>query len=121
MGRLCMRYRAFGRTGWQTSEIGFGTWGMGGWTGSDDEESRRAIDRALALGCNFFDTAWVYGQGKSEQLLGQALRLARPELVDQPPRFALRRSAVALAKAEGRARSGQAPTQQPRVYVATKI
>lgn len=69
-----MRYRPFGRTGWQTSEIGFGTWGMGGWTGSDDGESLHAMDRALALGCNFFDTAWVYGQGKSEQLLGRALR-----------------------------------------------
>jgi len=71
-----MRYRAFGRTGWQVSEIGYGLWGMGGWTGSDDEESLRALDRALALGCNFFDTAWAYGQGKSESLLGQAL-LAR--------------------------------------------
>ncbi len=69
-----MRYRRFGRTGWQVSEIGYGMWGMGGWTGSDDEESLRALDRALALGCNFFDTAWAYGQGKSEQLLGQALR-----------------------------------------------
>lgn len=49
-------------------------WGMGGWTGSDDEESLRALDRSFALGCNFFDTAWVYGSGKSEQLLGQALR-----------------------------------------------
>jgi len=49
-------------------------WGMGGWTGSDDEESRRALDRAMALGCNFFDTAWAYGEGKSEKLLGEALR-----------------------------------------------
>jgi len=49
-------------------------WGMGGWTGSDDEESLKALDRALALGCNFFDTAWAYGQGKSEALLGEALR-----------------------------------------------
>ena len=69
-----MRYRRFGRTGWQVSEIGYGMWGMGGWTGSDDEESLRALDRALALGCNFFDTAWAYGGGKSEQLLGQAIR-----------------------------------------------
>jgi aryl-alcohol dehydrogenase-like predicted oxidoreductase len=69
-----MRYRRFGRTGWQVSEIGYGMWGMGGWTGSDDEESSRALDRAFALGCNFFDTAWAYGLGKSEQLLGQALR-----------------------------------------------
>jgi len=69
-----MRYRRFGRTGWQVSEIGYGMWGMGGWTGSDDDESLRALDRALALGCNFFDTAWAYGQGKSEALLGEALR-----------------------------------------------
>jgi aryl-alcohol dehydrogenase-like predicted oxidoreductase len=72
-----MRYRTFGRTGWQISEIGYGMWGMGGWTGSDDEESRRALDRALVLGCNFFDTAWAYGQGKSERLLGEALRARR--------------------------------------------
>ena len=69
-----MRYRTFGRTGWQVSEIGYGMWGMGGWTGSDDQESLRALDRAFALGCNFFDTAWVYGMGKSEQLLGELLK-----------------------------------------------
>src|SRR5262245_20891004 len=74
MGRLYMRYRPFGRTGWQVAEVGFGTWSMGGWTGSDDDESLRAMDRAIALGCNFFDSGWVYGVGKSEQLLGQALR-----------------------------------------------
>jgi aryl-alcohol dehydrogenase-like predicted oxidoreductase len=72
-----MRTRRFGRTGWQVSEIGYGMWGMGGWTGSDDEESLRALDRAFALGCNFFDTAWVYGTGKSETLLGEALRAHR--------------------------------------------
>jgi aryl-alcohol dehydrogenase-like predicted oxidoreductase len=72
-----MRYRTFGRTGWQVSEIGYGMWGMGGWTGSNDDESLRALDRALALGCNFFDTAWAYGLGKSETLLGQALRKVR--------------------------------------------
>jgi aryl-alcohol dehydrogenase-like predicted oxidoreductase len=47
---------------------------MGGWTGSDDQESLRALDLAISLGCTFFDTAWVYGLGKSETLLGQALR-----------------------------------------------
>jgi aryl-alcohol dehydrogenase-like predicted oxidoreductase len=72
-----MRYRTFGRTGWSVSEIGHGLWGMGGWTGSDDEESARALDRAIALGCTFFDTAWVYGHGKSEALLGAALRRHR--------------------------------------------
>jgi aryl-alcohol dehydrogenase-like predicted oxidoreductase len=69
-----MQYRTFGRTGWQVSEIGYGMWGMAGWTGSDDEESRRSLDRAVALGCNFFDTAWAYGEGRSEQLLGELLK-----------------------------------------------
>jgi aryl-alcohol dehydrogenase-like predicted oxidoreductase len=69
-----MRNRTFGRAGWHVSEVGYGMWGMGGWTGSDDQESLRALDRAIALGCNFFDTAWAYGQGKSEALLGEALR-----------------------------------------------
>jgi aryl-alcohol dehydrogenase-like predicted oxidoreductase len=49
-------------------------WGMGGWTGSDDATSARALDRAVDLGCNFFDTAWAYGEGRSEQLLGALLR-----------------------------------------------
>ena len=69
-----MRYRRFGRTGWQVSEIGYGMWGMGGWTGSDDEESRRSLDLAVELGCNFFDTAYAYGLGRSEKLLGEALK-----------------------------------------------
>jgi aryl-alcohol dehydrogenase-like predicted oxidoreductase len=69
-----MRTRTFGRTGWPVSEVGYGMWGMGGWTGSNDEESLRALDRAMTLGCTFFDTAWAYGEGHSEQLLGQALK-----------------------------------------------
>jgi aryl-alcohol dehydrogenase-like predicted oxidoreductase len=69
-----MKHRRFGRTGWQVSEIGYGMWGMGGWTGSDDAESSRSIDRAIALGCNFFDTAYAYGMGRSEKLLGEALK-----------------------------------------------
>ena len=69
-----MRYRTFGRTGWQVSEIGYGMWGMAGWTGSDDEESRKSLDRAVELECNFFDTAWAYGDGHSEELLGQTRR-----------------------------------------------
>jgi aryl-alcohol dehydrogenase-like predicted oxidoreductase len=72
-----MRYRTFGRTGWQVSEIGYGMWGMAGWTGSDDEESARSLDRAIELGCTFFDTAWAYGDGRSEQLLGAALKRHR--------------------------------------------
>jgi aryl-alcohol dehydrogenase-like predicted oxidoreductase len=69
-----MNYRTFGRTGWRVSEVGYGMWGMAGWTGSDDEESRESLDRAVALGCNFFDTAWAYGDGRSEQLLGELLK-----------------------------------------------
>jgi aryl-alcohol dehydrogenase-like predicted oxidoreductase len=69
-----MRYRTFGGTGWEVSEVGYGMWGMAGWTGSDDEESRASLDLAVALGCNFFDTAWAYGEGHSERLLGELLR-----------------------------------------------
>jgi aryl-alcohol dehydrogenase-like predicted oxidoreductase len=69
-----MQYRRFGRTGWQVSEIGYGMWGMGGWSGSDDAESSRSIDRAVARGCTFFDTAYAYGMGRSEKLLGDALK-----------------------------------------------
>ena len=69
-----MRTRPFGRLGWQVSEVGYGMWGMGGWTGSDDKQSANSIDRAVSLGCNFFDTAYAYGMGKSEKLLGDALR-----------------------------------------------
>ena len=69
-----MRQRTFGRLGWPVSEIGYGMWGMGGWTGSDDAQSAAALDRAVQLGCNFFDTAFAYGDGHSERLLGEALR-----------------------------------------------
>jgi aryl-alcohol dehydrogenase-like predicted oxidoreductase len=74
-----MQYRKFGRTGWQTSDIGYGMWGMGGWTGSDDEESLASLQKSVDLGCNFFDTAFVYGNGRSENLLGQLLR-ANPDV-----------------------------------------
>jgi aryl-alcohol dehydrogenase-like predicted oxidoreductase len=73
-----MRYRKFGRTGWDVSEIGYGMWGMGGWSGSDDEESLQSLQRAVDLGCNFFDTAFVYGDGHSEKLLGELVR-ANPD------------------------------------------
>jgi aryl-alcohol dehydrogenase-like predicted oxidoreductase len=69
-----MQYRQFGRTGWKVSEIGYGMWGMAGWTGSDDEQSFASLDRAIQLGCNFFDTAWAYGDGHSERLLGATLK-----------------------------------------------
>jgi aryl-alcohol dehydrogenase-like predicted oxidoreductase len=69
-----MKYRTLGRTNWQISEIGYGMWGMAGWTSSDDEESFRSLQLAVDMGCNFFDTAWGYGRGKSEGLLGELIR-----------------------------------------------
>lgn len=74
-----MNYRRFGRLGWQVSEIGYGMWGMGGWSGSEDEQSLKALERSVALGCNFFDTAFAYGAGRSERLLGQILRQPRDQ------------------------------------------
>lgn len=69
-----MRERRFGRIGWEIGEIGYGMWGMAGWTGSDDEQSLAAMQLAVDLGCTFFDTAWGYGEGHSERLLGQLVR-----------------------------------------------
>jgi aryl-alcohol dehydrogenase-like predicted oxidoreductase len=69
-----MRLRTFGRVGWRVSEIGYGMWGLAGWTGSDDAETMRSLERAVDLGCNFFDTAWAYGDGHSEELLGRLVR-----------------------------------------------
>ncbi len=69
-----MNFRRFGRTGWNVSEIGYGMWGMAGWTGSDDDQSLQSLQRAIDLGCNFFDTAWGYGNGHSEKLLNKIIR-----------------------------------------------
>ncbi len=69
-----MKYRKFGKTGWQVSEIGYGMWGLAGWTGSNPGEVWKALQRAVELGCNFFDTAWAYGEGKSEAELGRLVR-----------------------------------------------
>jgi aryl-alcohol dehydrogenase-like predicted oxidoreductase len=60
------------------SEIGYGMWGLAGWTGSDDARTRDALNEAVRLGCNFFDTAWAYGSGHSERLLGELIR-AHPD------------------------------------------
>jgi len=74
-------FRTLGRLGWQISAIGYGMWSMGGdvsgWTGGSDEEHRLALQEAVSLGCNFFDTAWIYGRGHSESLLGE-IRRANP-------------------------------------------
>jgi aryl-alcohol dehydrogenase-like predicted oxidoreductase len=70
-----MEYRELGRTGWKISTISFGAWAIGGtWGEVKDEESIAALHRALDLGVNFFDTADVYGDGRSEKLLAQLKR-----------------------------------------------
>jgi len=69
-----MKYRKFGKTNWEVSEIGYGMWGMAEWTDSHDDESMMSLQLAADLGCNFFDTAWGYGEGKSEGLLGRLIR-----------------------------------------------
>jgi aryl-alcohol dehydrogenase-like predicted oxidoreductase len=68
-----MNYRTLGRTNFEASEVAHGLWGMGDWTGSDDNQSLAALQLSVDLGCNFFDTAWSYGNGHSDALLGQLL------------------------------------------------
>ena len=71
-----MQRRRLGRTGQEVSEIGYGAWGISGvqWEGAEDDESIRALHRAIDLGLNFIDTAAAYGDGHSERLVGQVLR-----------------------------------------------
>jgi aryl-alcohol dehydrogenase-like predicted oxidoreductase len=68
-----MNYRKLGKTGITVSEIGYGAWGIGktGWIGASDEESVKALHRAVDLGLNFIDTALAYGKGHSERLVGR--------------------------------------------------
>jgi aryl-alcohol dehydrogenase-like predicted oxidoreductase len=74
-----MKYRELGRTGWKVSEISFGCWAIGSqWGEVDDKESLKALHRAVDLGVNFFDTADIYGMGRSERLVAQ-LRKERSE------------------------------------------
>lgn len=77
-----MKRRRLGRTGAMVSEIGYGAWGIGGsqWMGAQDDESLRALHRAVDLGLNFIDTALAYGDGHSEQLIGRLLRERKDEI-----------------------------------------
>ena len=68
-----MKYRTLGRTDIEVSDIAYGLWGMGGWSDSEDSQSVAALQLATDLGCNFFDTAWAYGDGKSDGLLGDLI------------------------------------------------
>lgn len=78
-----MEYREFGRTGWKISTIGFGAWGIGGdaWGTTDDEVSRASLHKAIDLGVNFIDTADVYGDGHSEQLIAQVRKTRSEQLI----------------------------------------
>lgn len=71
-----MNYRKLGGTGLEVSEVGYGAWGISGkqWIGARDDESLRALNRAIDLGLNFIDTALAYGEGHSERLVGQVVR-----------------------------------------------
>jgi len=71
-----MRYGTLGKTGLEVSELGFGAWGIGGdaWVGADDDESLQALRLAIEHGVNLLDTAYAYGDGHSEQLVGVAVR-----------------------------------------------
>jgi aryl-alcohol dehydrogenase-like predicted oxidoreductase len=68
-----VKYRTLGRTGFKVSELAYGLWGMSGWSGSSDQQSLDSLQLAVDLGCNFFDTAWAYGEGKSDMLLGEII------------------------------------------------
>lgn len=76
-GRDTMHYRELGRLGWRVSEVGYGMWGIGGgpggFTGWDYGTAPDCLDASVELGCNFFDTAWVYGRGMSERMLGELI------------------------------------------------
>ncbi len=82
-----MNYRVLGKTGLRVSEVGFGAWAIGGnahgnsYGPTNDEVSLAAINRAIDLGCNFYDTADVYGHGHSEELLGQAFKARREKVI----------------------------------------
>jgi aryl-alcohol dehydrogenase-like predicted oxidoreductase len=77
-----MEYRTLGKTGIIISEIGYGAWGIGGamWQGSKDDESIRALHRAIDLGLNFIDTALVYGDGHSENLVGKIIKERKEQI-----------------------------------------
>lgn len=78
-----MEYRTLGRTGWDVSEIGFGSWAIGGdaWGQTDDSEAIAALNTAIDRGVNFIDTADVYGDGHSEQLIAQVRKQRKEDLI----------------------------------------
>ncbi len=77
-----MNYRPLGRTGWKVSEISFGAWAIGGaWGPVSDEDAMAALHKAVDCGVNFFDTADVYGDGRSERLIGRLRKSCKQEII----------------------------------------
>ncbi len=76
-----MNYRVLGKTGFEVSDVGHGLWGAGAWSGSLDSASLGAMQASVDLGCNFFDSASAYGEGRSDRLLGELLRANRPRRI----------------------------------------
>jgi aryl-alcohol dehydrogenase-like predicted oxidoreductase len=78
-----MNYRTLGRTGLQVSEIGYGAWGIGAkqWVGATDDESAKALERAIDLGLTFIDTALAYGDGHSERIVGQVVKRRKEKVL----------------------------------------
>jgi len=77
-----MHYRSLGRTGWKVSEVSFGAWAIGGeWGQVSDEDARASLDKAVECGVNFIDTADVYGDGRSERLIGDFKRRRKEEVI----------------------------------------
>jgi aryl-alcohol dehydrogenase-like predicted oxidoreductase len=74
-----MEYRRFGRSNWPISEVGYGMWGLAGWSGSQESEYNAALDLSVEMGCNFFDSAWGYGEGLSESVLGKLMKRHSPK------------------------------------------
>src|ERR1700740_3248039 len=72
-----MKHRKLGRTGFEVSEIGHGLWGMSGWSGSEDQQSLESLQLSADRGCTFYDTAWAYGDGHSDELIGKILKQDR--------------------------------------------
>jgi aryl-alcohol dehydrogenase-like predicted oxidoreductase len=110
-----MRHRTFGRTGWLVGEVGYGTWGMGEWSGSDDEESVASLELAASKGVDFFDTAASYGGGRSEQLLSRLLAGHRGEGI-------ITATKVAPKNGEWPSRPGTPLSEVfPRAYVRASV
>ncbi len=78
-----MLYRALGLSGMQVSLLGYGGWALGkkGWPGVDEKEARKTLEACIGQGINFFDTAPVYGFGRSEEVLGEALSGMRQQVI----------------------------------------